>query len=433
MAQSLAGLPSFSAARLTPSARRFPKPWRWLIIWINRAAPLMSPHLSRNPSCPSAMYPFSWHSITQPREVHHPRQRAVLVERLRGGAGTEIEADVVGGLHEPARVRRPQRLRPAHDGHRLELLLAHDRAAAVLGGDVAVVTLDGGEAREVLPRGPDRVHREHVAAQAELRAERVLGRPRVFAEEVAGIAELHDVVVDVEIDPVRRVPLDDDRVVARVLQVRAEEAVGLRRGRTVGSGADRHDGEAARAPGRQPRHGPGGHDQTVVGVIPGEVALAALRRGLAIEDHGAEADAADQLPHRVGAPRLGPALLLREVHAQELTGVAVLRLARGARGRLFARSPKTRCGHTATGVFPGALDGRPRMVSGSSALVVFDAMKAGLMSNGLRVRYALKRASETPDCTSPLSMPTSLVVQMSLDGPRMIAPVSRSPRQRRFR
>src|SRR5207245_10945453 len=88
-------------------------------------------------------------------------------------------------------------------------------AAAVLGGDVAVVTLDGCEAREVLPRGPDRVHREHVAAQAELRTERVLGRPRVLAEAVAGIAELHDVVVDVEISPVPRVPLDDDPVVAR--------------------------------------------------------------------------------------------------------------------------------------------------------------------------------------------------------------------------
>ena len=73
------------------------------------------------------------------------------------------------------------------------------------------------------------------------------------------------------------------------------------------------------------------------------------------------------------------------------------------------------------------------MVSGSSALVVFDAMKTGLTSNGLRLRCALKRASDTPDCTSPLSMPTSLVVQMSLDGPRMIAPVSRSPRQRSFR
>src|SRR3989442_1417887 len=77
--------------------------------------------------------------------------------------------------------------------------------------------------------------------------------------------------------------------------------------------------------------------------------------------------------------------------------------------------------------------GSPAMGPGSSALVVFDAMNPGLTSNGLRLRCALKRASDTPDCTSPLSMPTSLVVQMSLDGPRMIAPVSRSPRQRSFR
>src|SRR2546421_2696129 len=155
--------------------------------------------------------------------------------------------------------------------------------------------------------------------------------------------------------------------------------------------------------------------------------------GLPVEDHGAEADAADQLPHVVGAPGLGPALLLREVHAQELAGVGAGQLACAARGFLLARSLDGRWGHTATGVFPGALDGRPRMVSGSSALVVFEAMKAGLTSKGFRLRCALKRASDTPDCTSPLSMPTSLVVQMSLDGPRMIAPASRSPRQRSFR
>src|SRR2546430_14040613 len=181
------------------------------------------------------------------------------------------------------------------------------------------------------------------------------------------------VVVDVEVDPVPRLPLDDDRVVPRVLGVGAEEAVRLRRGGAVGPGADRPDGEAARPPGRQPGHGPGGQDQAVVRVVPAHVATAALRRGLAVEDHGAEADAAEQLPHLVGAPRLGPALLLREVDAQELAGVAAGQLARRARGRRPALSLNDRCGHTATGAFPGALDGPPRMVSGSSPLVVVDA------------------------------------------------------------
>ena len=44
-----------------------------------------------------------------------------------------------------------------------------------------------------------------------------------------------------------------------------------------------------------------------------------------------------------------------------------------------------------------------------------------------------RRSSSRPVCTSPLSMPTSLVVQMSSDGPKMMAPVRRSPRNRSLR
>ena len=88
-------------------------------------------------------------------EVHHPGQRAVVVERGRRGIGLQIVRDVVGGLDEPAGVVGGQRLGAAHDAHRLELLLAHHRAAAVLGRHVAVVAVDGGEAHQVLPRGTD--------------------------------------------------------------------------------------------------------------------------------------------------------------------------------------------------------------------------------------------------------------------------------------
>src|SRR4029453_14346311 len=118
--------------------------------------------------------------------------------------------------------------------------------------------------------------------------------------------------------------------------------------------------------------------------------------------------------------RLGPARTAREVDAQQVAGEAAR--ARGRRG-LGLRSLGRGHGcwtHTATGVSPGAFDGRPRMVSGSSALVVLVAMKAGLMSNGFFFKCAFQRPSPTPDWTSPLSMPTSLVVQLSLDGPRML-------------
>src|SRR2546426_6538761 len=168
-------------------------------------------------------------------------------------------------------------------------------------------------------------------------------------------------------------------------------------------------------------------------MVPRNVSPAALGRCLAVEDHGAQADAADEFPHRLGTPRLGAADAAREIHAQEVAGVAA-----GARGRCGLRRGLRRCGrgrwsHTATGVSPGAFDGRPSTVSGSSVLVVFAAMNAGLTSNGFFLRYAFQRPRLTPDCTRPLSIPTSLTVQMSLDRPRMIAPVSRSPRQSSLR
>src|SRR3989442_12968398 len=97
--------------------------------------------------------------------------------------------------------------------------------------------------------------------QSQLRAEGVLSRPLILTDEELRVAQLYRVVVDVEVDPVPRLPLDDDRVVPRVLEVGAEETVRLRRGGAVGPGTDRHDGEAARAPGGQPGHGPGGRSE----------------------------------------------------------------------------------------------------------------------------------------------------------------------------
>src|SRR5262245_21032146 len=112
-------------------------------------------------------------------------------------------------------------------------------------------------------------------------------------------------------------------------------------------------------------------------MVPGDVALAAARGRLAIQDDGAEAGAAEVLPHVVRRPRLGPALPLREIHAQQLARVRA-----GNRRGLHLRAFGQRWTHTATGVSPGAIAGRPRTVSGSSRAAVFAAMEAGLMSNG---------------------------------------------------
>src|SRR5215831_5541405 len=367
------------------------------------------------------------------RKVHDARQGAVLVERPRGRVGLQVVRHVLGRLHQPARIDSPQRLRALHDRDGLEPLLAHHRAAAVLGRDVTEVALDRRELHEVLAGRPDRVDRELMAGEAGLAVQRVLRLPGIEPHERLGVAELDDIVIDVEVDPVLRLPLDDDRVVPAILEVGAEEAVGLRRGRSVRARPDRAHGQTARAPHRQAREWTGAQHEPVVGMVPRDVLLATLRGRLAIEDHRAEADAAELGAHPFGAPRLGPARAAREVDAQQVAGEPA-----GSRGRGGLRSGLLRCGHgrwshTATGLSPGAFDGRPRMVSGSRLLVVFVAINAGLMSNGFFFRCAFQVPSATPDCTRPFSMPTSLVVQMSLEGPRMMAPVSRSPRQRSLR
>src|SRR3989304_2544210 len=75
----------------------------------------------------------------------------------------------------------------------------------------------------------------------------------------------------------------------------------------------------------------------------------------------------------------------------------------------------------------GETDGRPSTVSGRSRAVIRDAMNAVLTSNGFRRRWSLKRPRAAPVCTSPLSIPTSLVVQMWSARPRSPAPGGGAP------
>src|SRR2546426_133250 len=147
-------------------------------------------------------------------------------------------------------------------------------------------------------------------------------------------------------------------------------------------------------------------------MVPRNVSPAALGRCLAVEDHGAQADAADEFPHRLGTPRLGAADAAREVHTQEVAGVAA-----GARGRGGLRRGLRGCGrgrwsHTATGVSPGAFDGRPRTVSGSSALVAFapkDATSRWHTSTMLMMRLPRYR-TVLPAMLAPTMRPCSCAV-----------------------
>ena len=102
-----------------------------------------------------------------------------------------------------------------------------------------------------------------------------------------GIAQFHDIVIDVEIDPAFGLPLEHDGIIARIFEVGAEEAIGLRRGGAIGHGAAGHHGEPTGAPGRQAGQRPGGQNQAILRVIPMH-----LRRHFFLQDLGANAHAA---------------------------------------------------------------------------------------------------------------------------------------------
>src|SRR5262245_12931627 len=124
------------------------------------------------------------------REVHDARQRAVLVEGARGRVGLQIVRHVLGRLHQPARIDGAQRFGALHDRDGLEPLLAHHRAAAVLGRDVAEIALDGGEAHEVLAGDADRVDGELMTGEAGLAVQRKLRLPGIEPDQRLGVAKL---------------------------------------------------------------------------------------------------------------------------------------------------------------------------------------------------------------------------------------------------
>ena len=269
-------------------------------------------------------------------EVGDAGQRPPAVERGGRRIGLEVVGDVVGGLHEPARIMRREGLGAADNAHGFQLLLPHHSAAAVLRSDVAIVALDGGEAHEALPGGADGVDGQAMPGETVLELEGLLGLPGVLALQMRGVADLDDVVVDVQVGELLGLPLNDDGVVARVLEGRPEETVGLGRGGAVGLSAPRDDAEAARAPHGQPGQRARGQDEPVVGMVPVN-----LGPDLLVQDLGAETDTAHVLAHVLG-PRLGPDLPRGQIHAQELAGIAghgggsgrgLGRGARGGRGR----------------------------------------------------------------------------------------------------
>src|SRR5262249_13529663 len=301
----------------------------------------------------------------------------------------------------------------------LQLLLPHDGAAPVLRGDVTVVALDRSEPHAVLAGRPDGVDRHAVAGEAMLLLQRLLRLPGVQSFERGGIPDFDGVVVDIEVRELLRLAQDHDGVVARVLERGAEKSVGLRGRGAVGERAARDDRESPRPPDGKPRKRSGSEDEAIVGMVPVH-----LGPNLVVQNSRTQSDAAETVAHLLGSPGLGPYLPRGEVHAKQFPGIAP----RGRRwcGRLL-RGAFDCCGWAHFTITDwgssGECEGRPRTVSGRRRDTVRVARNAGLTSEGFARRCAFQAERSAPAYTRPLSMPTSLVVQMSAAGPQMIPPV----------
>src|SRR4029453_6167930 len=115
-------------------------------------------------------------------------------------------------------------------------------------------------------------------------------------------------------------------------------------------------------------------------------------------------------------PRPPPWLPRRGVHAEEVARVAAGQR-RDGRLRSGALGGRGRAHRVATDWgSEGEWEGRPSPGPGGSAAVGRVAMKAGLTSKGCVARCPFHAERSTPVCTSPFRMPTSFVVQMSLEG-----------------
>ena len=94
-------------------------------------------------------------------------------------------------------------------------------------GDVALIASDRRETHQVLASLTDAMDAEHAELVAKLLEQRAFGFPGVFAEQVIGRAELQHAFGDEQVQPAPGPALNDDAVVAVLLQIGAEETVGL--------------------------------------------------------------------------------------------------------------------------------------------------------------------------------------------------------------
>ena len=159
------------------------------------------------------------------------RQGARLVEDvdehvgavgLEAGAADGVRLDERPGLHdgrlEAVRIGDLDRAGAVHRD-RLEVLGAHDGADAGAAGGAVHLVHDVGDEREMLAGRPDA---RHLGVFIGLGADQVGRVLRVLAPDGRGVADLHLVVADPQIARLGRLALDDDGVVAGVLELGPE-------------------------------------------------------------------------------------------------------------------------------------------------------------------------------------------------------------------
>ena len=155
--------------------------------------------------------------------LHHVDHRmgTTLGEFLASTAGSELGMGVLHHFHELRRI--VHRDAPGAIGrHRLEVLRSHDGADATAAGSTVKIVDDTGVENTVLPRLADRGDLELGILVTGL--DPLLGMPDAGSPDLVRRQDLDGIVIDVEIDRLVGPPLDEQQIVAGILEEGAELA-----------------------------------------------------------------------------------------------------------------------------------------------------------------------------------------------------------------
>ena len=199
---------------------------------------------------------------------------------------------------------------------RLHPLRAHHRSGPVVARHVTLVPGDGREPHELLSGRTDAEDAKLPLLLTQLLCDPVLELVGVQPEEVFGVPQFGNAVMQVEVDPGWSLALQDHSVEASKLHVGTHEPVGLTGCGATGEGSPGDDAHRSSPHYRRSRERPRGDDQTVIRVVP-----LGFRPDLVVQD--LDPDAAASYPF--SKARFLPTVLTQdsggEIHAQEPAGV----------------------------------------------------------------------------------------------------------------